>query len=103
MKKEKQVWTAVTPYIHKRLKEYANTHKLAATRAKMVMYILYNYKPDKLLEDYSFRSKEGKTINIKVSDDEFEYIQNLAEKYGMTISRLLRSMVYTYFHEKADW
>jgi hypothetical protein len=36
-------------------------------------------------------------INIKVSDAELEYIKSLAQRYNVTISRLLRNMVYTYF------
>ena len=100
LKKHNQVWTAVTPHLHNKLKEYATDNNLAATRAKMVMYILYNYRPKELLEDYNFRSEDGKTISIKVSDDELKYIENLAGEYGVTISRLLRSMVYTYFLEK---
>ena len=74
-------------------------HLVSRTRAKMVMYILYNYKPDKLLEDYSFRSKEGKTINIKVSMRSLNIFKpcriwndiSRLLKYGLPISR------------KADW
>lgn len=97
MKKKKQIWTMVTPQMHRKLKEYAEQHKIAATRAKMIMYILYHFHPEQLLEDYTFRSKEGKMINIKVSDAEMEHIESLANKYNVTISRLLRNMVYTYF------
>jgi hypothetical protein len=37
-------------------------------------------------------------INIKVSEAELSYIKNLAKKHNITISRLLRNMVYTYFY-----
>jgi hypothetical protein len=37
-------------------------------------------------------------VNIKVSDTELAYIENLAQKYNVTISRLLRNMAYTYFY-----
>lgn len=97
MKKENQIWTVVSPRMHTLLKEYARQNQLASTRAKMVMYILYHFHPEKLLEDYTFQSRTGKMINIKVSDAELSYIQNLAAKYNVTISRLLRNMVYTYF------
>lgn len=36
-------------------------------------------------------------VNIKVSDAELEYVESLARKYNVSISRLLRNMVYTYF------
>lgn len=98
MKKTNEIWTVVTPNMHKKLKEYAEENKIAATRAKMIMYILYNFRPGQLLEDYTFRTREGKMINIKVSDAELSYIESLAQKYNVTISRLLRNMVYTYFH-----
>ena len=98
MKKTNEIWTVVTPQMHRKLKEYAEENKIAATRAKMIMYILYNFNPKQLLEDYTFRTKEGKMINIKVSDTELAYIENLAQKYNVTISRLLRNMVYTYFY-----
>jgi len=88
----------VTPQIHQKLKEFAEENKIASTRAKMLMYILYNFHPEHLLEDYTFRSKEGKMINIKVSNAELSYIENLAKKYNVTISRLLRNMAYTYFY-----
>jgi len=70
----------------------------------MIMYILFHFHPERLLEDYTFRTKEGKMINIKVSDQELEYIKNLAKKYNVSISRLLRNMVYTYFYtvEKSE-
>jgi len=98
VKKTNEIWTVVTPQMHRKLKEYAEENKIAATRAKMIMYILYNFNPKQLLEDYTFRTKEGKMINIKVSDTELAYIENLAQKYNVTISRLLRNMVYTYFY-----
>jgi hypothetical protein len=98
VKKKNEIWTVVTPQMHRKLKEYAEENKIAATRAKMIMYILYNFHPKELLEDYTFRTKEGKMINIKVSDAELSYIQGLAKKYNVTISRLLRNMVYTYFY-----
>lgn len=98
VKKKNEIWTVVTPQMHRRLKEYAEQNKIAATRAKMIMYILYNFHPKELLEDYTFRTKEGKMINIKVSDAELSYIENLAKKHNVTISRLLRNMVYTYFY-----
>lgn len=97
VKKEKEIWTVVTPQMHRKLKEYAEENKIAATRAKMIMYILYNFRPEQLLEDYTFRTREGKMINIKVSDAELSYIEGLAQKYNVTISRLLCNMVYTYF------
>lgn len=97
MKKTNEIWTVVTPQMHRKLKEYAEENKIAATRSKMIMYILYNFHPDQLLEDYTFQSKTGKMINIKVSDVELDYIKNLAQRYKVTISRLLRNMVYTYF------
>ena len=50
------------------------------------MYILYHFHPEQLLEDYTFQSRTGKMINIKVSDAELSYIQNLAKKYNVTIS-----------------
>jgi hypothetical protein len=98
LKKTNEIWTVVTPQIHQKLKEFAEENKIASTRAKMLMYILYNFHPEQLLEDYTFRSKEGKMINIKVSDAELSYIENLAKKYNVTISRLLRNMAYTYFY-----
>ncbi|MDI3311449.1 MAG: hypothetical protein QJR05_08505 [Thermoanaerobacterium sp.] len=100
MRKPNQVWALLTPEMHKILKEYAIQNKVASTRAKMIMYILYNFHPDQLLEDYTFQSKTGKMINIKVSDVELSYIQGLAKKYNVTISRLLRNIVYTYFNSK---
>lgn len=97
MKKPHQIWALVSPAMHKKLKEYAVENQIASTRAKMIMYILYNFHPDQLLEDYTFQSRVGKMVNIKVSDVELEYIKNLAQRYNVTISRLLRNMVYTYF------
>lgn len=97
MRKPHQIWTLVSPAMHRRLKEYAVENKIASTRAKMIMYILYNFHTNKLLEDYTFQSKSGKMVNIKVSDAELEYIKSLAQRYNVTISRLLRNMVYTYF------
>ncbi|MGB9812858.1 MAG: hypothetical protein ACPLRZ_01335 [Thermovenabulum sp.] len=97
MKKQYQIWALLTPEMHKKLKEYAVENQIASTRAKMIMYILYNFHPDQLLEDYTFQSKTGKMVNIKVSDAELEYIKSLAQRYNVTISRLLRNMVYTYF------
>jgi len=97
VKKENQIWTVVSPKMHTLLKEYAQQNQLASTRAKMIMYILYHFHPEKLLEDYTFQSRTGKMINIKVSEAELSHIQCLAEKYNVTISRLLRNMVYTYF------
>ncbi|AEM79520.1 hypothetical protein [Thermoanaerobacter wiegelii] len=99
MRKPHQIWALVSPAMHKKLKEYAVQNKIAATRAKMIMYILYNFHPDQLLEDYTFQSKTGKMVNIKVSDVELEYIKSLAQRYNLTISRLLRNMVYTFFRE----
>ncbi len=98
MKKTNEIWTVVTPKMHQKLKEYCEEKKIASTRAKMIMYILFHFKPEQLLEDYTFRTKEGKMINIKVSDQELEYIKNLAKKHNVSISRLLRNMVYTYFY-----
>ncbi|WP_422448096.1 hypothetical protein [Thermoanaerobacterium sp. DL9XJH110] len=98
VKKTNEIWTVVTPQMHRKLKEYAEENKIAATRAKMIMYILFHFHPKQLLEDYTFRTKEGKMINIKVSETELSYIENLAQKYNVTISRLLRNMVYTYFY-----
>ncbi|MDK2821472.1 MAG: hypothetical protein PWP31_1437 [Clostridia bacterium] len=97
MKKQNQIWTAVTPQMHKKLKEYAQENQIASTRAKMIMYILYHFHPEELLEDYTFQTKTGKMINIKVSDTELKYIEKLAQKHNVSISRLLRNMVYTYF------
>ncbi len=93
-----QIWALISPEMHKKLKKYAVENHLASTRAKMIMYILYNFHPDQLLEDYTFQSKVGRMVNIKVSDAELEYIKSLAQRYNVTISRLLRNMVYTYFH-----
>ena len=98
MRKPHQIWALVSPAMHKKLKEYAVENQIASTRAKMIMYILYNFHPDQLLEDYTFQSKVGRMVNIKVSDAELEYIKSLAQRYNVTISRLLRNMVYTYFH-----
>jgi len=98
VKKTNEIWSVVTPQMHRRLKEYGEENRIAATRAKMIMYILYHFQPKQLLEDYTFRSKEGKMINIKVSETELAYIESLAQKYNVTISRLLRNMVYTYFY-----
>jgi len=97
VKKENQIWTVVSPRMHTLLKEYARQNQLASTRAKMVMYILYHFHPQELLEDYTFQSRTGKMINIKVSETELLYVQSLAQRYNVTISRLLRNMVYTYF------
>lgn len=97
MKKPHQIWALLTPEMHKKLKEYAVENQIASTRAKMIMYIIYNFHPDQLLEDYTFQSKTGKMVNIKVSDTELEYIKNLAQRYNVAISRLLRNIVYTYF------
>jgi len=97
VRKPHQIWALVSPAMHKKLKEYAVENQIASTRAKMIMYILYNFHPDQLLEDYTFQSRVGKMVNIKVSDVELEYIKNLAQRYNVTISRLLRNMVYTYF------
>lgn len=97
MRKPHQIWALVSPAMHKKLKEYAVENQIASTRAKMIMYILYNFHPDQLLEDYTFQSRVGKMVNIKVSDVELEYIKNLAQRYNVTISRLLRNIVYTYF------
>ncbi|SEF62493.1 hypothetical protein SAMN05660865_00627 [Caloramator fervidus] len=97
MRKPHQIWALVSPAMHRKLKEYAVENKIASTRAKMIMYILYNFHPANLLEDYTFQSKSGKMVNIKVSDAELEYIKSLAQRYNVTISRLLRNMVYTYF------
>ena len=97
MRKPHQIWSLVSPAMHKKLKEYAVENQIASTRAKMIMYILYNFHPDQLLEDYTFQSKVGKMVNIKVSDAELEYIKSLAQRYNVTISRLLRNIVYTYF------
>ncbi|HHW04169.1 MAG TPA: hypothetical protein GXX35_15440 [Thermoanaerobacterales bacterium] len=98
MKKKNEIWTVVSPKMHSLLKEYAQQNQLASTRAKMIMYILYHFQPEQLLEDYTFQSRLGKMINIKVSDAELSYIQGLAKKYNVTISRLLRNIVYTYFY-----
>jgi hypothetical protein len=98
VKKTNEIWTVVTPQMHRRLKDYGEENKIAATRAKMIMYILFHFHPRQLLEDYTFRTKEGKMVNIKVSDTELAYIENLAQKYNVTISRLLRNMAYTYFY-----
>lgn len=84
--------------MHRRLKEYVEEDKIAATRAKMIIYILYNFHPEQLLEDYTFRTRKGKMIKIKVSDAELSYVEGLIKKHNMTISRLLRNMVYTYFY-----
>jgi hypothetical protein len=97
VKKENEIWTVVTPKMHKLLKEYAQQNQLASTRAKMILYILYHFHPEQLLEDYTFQSRTGKMINIKVSDAELSYIKELAKRYNVTISRLLRNMVYTFF------
>ncbi|MDI6600228.1 MAG: hypothetical protein QME46_00415 [Thermoanaerobacteraceae bacterium] len=97
MRKEKEIWTVVSPRVHKMLKEYAQQNQLASTRAKMILFILYHFHPEKLLEDYTFQSRTGKMVNIKVSDDELEYIESLARKYNVSISRLLRNMTYTFF------
>ncbi|ADH61556.1 conserved hypothetical protein [Thermoanaerobacter mathranii subsp. mathranii str. A3] len=97
MKEPHQIWALLTPEMHKKLKEYAVENQIASTRAKMIMYIIYNFHPDQLLEDYTFQSKTGKMVNIKVSDTELEYIKNLAQRYNVAISRLLRNIVYTYF------
>jgi p-aminobenzoyl-glutamate transporter AbgT len=102
VKKPHQIWALVSPAMHKKLKEYAVENQIASTRAKMIMYILYNFHPDQLLEDYTFQSRVGKMVNIKVSDVELEYIKNLAQRYNVTISRLLRNMVYTYFHSMGE-
>lgn len=41
---------------------------------------------------------EGREMNdIKVSNAELSYIESLAKKHNVTISRLLLNMVYTYF------
>lgn len=98
VKKKNEIWTVVSPKMHSLLKEYAQQNQLASTRAKMIMYILYHFQPEQLLEDYTFQSRLGKMINIKVSDAELSYIQGLAKKYNVTISRLLRNIVYTYFY-----
>ena len=98
MKKTNEIWTVITPQMHQKLKEYCEEKKIASTRAKLIMYILFHFHPTQLLEDYTFRTKEGKMVNIKVSDQELEYVKNLARKYNVTISRLLRNMVYTYFY-----
>lgn len=95
MRKPHQIWALINPKMHRKLKEYAVENHLASTRANM--YILYNFHPEELLEDYTFQSRTGKMINIKVSDAELEYIKSLAQRYNVTISRLLRNMVYTYF------
>jgi len=97
VRKPHQIWALINPKMHRKLKEYAVENHLASTRAKMIMYILYNFHPEELLEDYTFQSRTGKMINIKVSDAELEYIKSLAQRYNVTISRLLRNMVYTYF------
>jgi predicted DNA binding CopG/RHH family protein len=97
VKEPHQIWALLTPEMHKKLKEYAVENQIASTRAKMIMYIIYNFHPDQLLEDYTFQSKTGKMVNIKVSDTELEYIKNLAQRYNVAISRLLRNIVYTYF------
>jgi hypothetical protein len=102
MDKKKQIWTAVTPQLHSKLKDYGLKNKLAATRSKMVMYILQNYRPKQLLEDYTFISKEGKMINIKVNSQEVVLVEELAHKYGLKTSRLLRNMAYTYFRDKGE-
>lgn len=49
MKKEKEIWTVVSPRMHKMLKEYAQQNQIASTRAKMIMYILYHFHPKQLL------------------------------------------------------
>ena len=102
MDKKEQIWTAVTPRLHAKLKEYGMNNNLAATRSKMVMFILQNYRPKQLLEDYTFISKEAKMINIKVNKQEMILVEELAVKYGLKTSRLLRNMAYTYLKDKGE-
>jgi len=45
--------------MHRKLKEYAEEKKIAATRAKMIMYILYNFLSN-FWRIIPFEQKKGK-------------------------------------------
>lgn len=95
MNKVYKIWTVVSPQTHNILKDIY--HKTGIVMTKTILDIIFNKLPENLEEDYTFTTKEGKTMVISVNQKEKEFIEVLAKKEQCKVSRLLRKIIYTHF------
>lgn len=97
---KKDLWFSLTQELYEKIKEYLQNPGLPATRSKFLMYLFYNYNPKNLKKEYSFSNATRKMVCIKVTENELNYINELAEKYNRSLSALARDYAYTFFKEK---
>ena len=47
---------------------------------KTILDVIFNKLPDKIEEDYTFKTKDSKTLVITVNQKQKDYIEELAKK-----------------------
>ena len=96
-RKEIKMYTHVSPAQYEKLKQFGKD-KGIATIARCIMFLIYNYHPTEVIEDYSFNRQDCKVIGLTLSESEKQKINELMGKYGITKgSTFIRSWVYTFF------
>ncbi|AEM79509.1 hypothetical protein Thewi_2160 [Thermoanaerobacter wiegelii Rt8.B1] len=102
MRKQKQFWTVVSERTFQRLRELSEETGMTIT--KVVLWILFeqfDYSTE-IRNDYTFTTAKGHKIVAKVTDEELERLQDLAQKHSMSVSRLVRNILYTHFFKKSE-
>ena len=70
-------------------------HRTGSVMTKTILDVIFNKLPDKIEEDYTFKTKDSKTFYSKSKTK--DYIEELAKKEQCKVCRLIRNILYTYF------
>ena len=100
MKKGHNVWILYTPKCYAALKEEVGNEKRYSTLTKHMMWIIQNYKPETVLEDYTFQTSSCLKAVISLNDKEYNAISAAAEEEGVVPGRYIRNLIYTYFRHQ---
>jgi hypothetical protein len=100
MRKQNAVWILFSPTVYSELQKNAGKDKEYSTITKYVMHIVQNYKPQRLLEDYTYHVQTRKTSIVAMNNAEYKMVADAAEKEGIVPGRYIRNLVFTFFKER---
>jgi len=95
MNKTYKVWTVISPQTYNVLKNIYD--RTGSVMTKTILDVIFNKLPEKIEEDYTFKTKDSKTLVITVNQKQKDYIEELAKKEQCKVCRLIRNILYTYF------
>lgn len=101
LKRDKVLWTVVSPRVWQKLEEEAKKEQVTVTKLILrILFETFDYSKE-IQNDYAFSSRTGHKIMAKITAMERKKLEELAAANGTTICQLVRNILYThYFTDK---